>query len=367
MAKRKSLTEAANAEIQSKFNLSSFKNKKGLGNSSKFKEQEWIPFTPALSEALSLPGIPKGHLTITRGRSDTGKTTLMLEVATTAQSMGILPIFIITEMKWDFEHAIKMGFNAVASPDPNNPSDITYDGFFLYIDRSSIETIEDVAAFILDILDDQKQGNLPYDLLFLWDSSGSIPCKMSVEAKNNNPQWNAGAMATQFGNFVNQKFTMSRKVESPYTNTFFVVNKVGVQPALTPMSQPKMTNKGGDALYWDASLVITFGNVTNSGTSKIKAVKNKRNVEFAKRTKIAIDKIHLDNGIATQSTIIVTPHGFIKDDSNELNKYKKKYSDEWFEEKGGEMEVIEDQSEWEEGKTLSNILESIENITESEI
>ncbi len=29
---------------------------------------------------------------------------------------------------------------------------------------------------------------------------------------------------------------------------------VGVAPALTPMSQPKMTNKGGDTIYYDASL-----------------------------------------------------------------------------------------------------------------
>ncbi len=367
MAKQKSLTAAVDSALQSKFNLNSFKNKKGLDNSSKFKVQEWIPFTPALSEALSLPGIPKGHVTLARGRSDTGKTTLMLETATTAQKMGILPVFIITEMKWDFEHAIKMGFEATAVPNPDDEKDINYEGFFLYVDRSSIGTIEDVAAFILDILDEQHKGNLPYDLLFLWDSSGSIPCKMSVEAKNNNPQWNAGAMATQFGNFVNQKFTMSRKVESPYTNTFFVINKVGVQPALTPMSQPKMTNKGGDALYWDASLVITFGNVTNSGTSKIKAVKNKKNVEFAKRTKIAIDKIHLDNGIATQSTIIVTPHGFIKDDPNSLNKYKKDYSEGWFEDKKGNIEVIEDSSEWEEKQSVSTILESLENVEDSEI
>lgn len=362
---KKSLTEAANAAIQSKFSLASFKSNKGLSNNSQFKTQEWIPFTPALSEALSIPGVPKGAITLARGRSDTGKTTLMLEIAAQAQKDGVLPVFIITEMKWDFEHAIKMGFEVKGVPDPENPTDITYEGFFLYVDRSSIETIEDVSAFILDLLDEQKKGNLPYDLLFLWDSSGSIPCRLSIDAKNNNPQWNAGAMNTQFGNFVNQKFPMSRKVESPFTNTMFVINKVGVQPAATAMSQPKMTNKGGDTLYWDASLVITFGNITNSGTSKIKAVKNKKNVEFAKRSKIAIDKIHADHGIATQSTIIVTPHGFIKDDPNALNKYKKLYSSQWFEDPSGEIEVMEDTSEWVEGggdikSMLSNIQEEVD-------
>jgi hypothetical protein len=61
------------------------------------------------------------------------------------------------------------------------------------------------ATFIADLLDEQEKGRLPYDLLFLWDSIGSVPSKMSVEANKNNPMWNAGAMSQQFGNFINQK------------------------------------------------------------------------------------------------------------------------------------------------------------------
>jgi hypothetical protein len=357
---KKSLIEAANNEIKSAFDINKFKEKKGLSGGVKFKEQTFIPFSPPVKGALSIPGIPMGHLTLLRGRSDTGKTTLLLETAISAQKKGILPVFIVTEMKWDFEHAAKMGFELTRIEDPDDPSNVNYEGFFIYVDRSSLTTIEDVAAFILDLLDEQKKGNLPYDLCFFWDSSGSIPCKMSIEAKSNNPQWNAGAMATQFGNFVNQRFPMSRKSDHPYTNTFVVINKVGVQPAESPVGRPKMTNKGGDALYWDAALVITFGNITNSGTSKIKAVKNKKNVEFAKRTKIAIDKIHLEGGVATQSTVIVTPHGFIEDVENEIKKYKSKYSHEWFEEvSDDDISIIEDNSEWEEKQTITDILDSV--------
>ena len=360
MAKtKKSLTEAVGEELKSKFSLDKFKEKKGLDNNVKFKEQQFIPFSKSIKDALSIDGIPMGHLTIARGRSDSGKTTLLIETAINAQKQGILPIFIITEMKWDFEHAAQMGFELNRIIDPEDPTNINYEGFFMYVDRSTINVIEDVSAFILDILDEQKKGNLPYDLCFLWDSVGSIPCKMSVEAKSNNPQWNAGAMATQFGNFVNQKFTMSRKSNYPYTNTFFIINKVGVQPAESPMGRPKMTNKGGDAMYWDATLVITFGNITNSGTSKIKAVKDKKNVEFAKRTKIAIDKIHTGIGIATQSTVIVTPHGFIPDTDNSIAKYKKENSKNWFEGSDGDITIVEDLSEWEESGNILDILESI--------
>ncbi len=47
--------------------------------------------------------------------------------------------------------------------------------------------VEDIATFIIDLLTEQKKGNLPYDLLFIWDSVGSIPCDMSINQGKNNP------------------------------------------------------------------------------------------------------------------------------------------------------------------------------------
>ena len=78
-------------------------------------------------------------------------------------------------------------------------------------DWETINSIEDVAGFVLDLIDEQKKGNLPYDLLFLWDSIGSVPCEMSIKSNKNNNEWNAGAMSTQFGNNVNQRIVLSRK------------------------------------------------------------------------------------------------------------------------------------------------------------
>jgi hypothetical protein len=363
MAKRNNINDAASTAIKSSsgksFDLDSFKKSKNLSESSKFKKQRWIPFSPAVADALSIQGVPMGQVTIARGGSDTGKTTLMIEAAVSAQQLGVLPVFIITEMKWDFAHAKKMGLEVEVVSNNETGEEVDYKGFFLYVDRSSLNTIEDVSAFIADILDEQKKGKLPYDLLFLWDSVGSIPCDMSVKQGNNNPMWNAGAMATQFGNFINQQFPLSRKEKYPYTNTFFVIQKTGVQPALTPMSQPRMTNKGGNAMYWDAAIVITFGNVTNSGTSKINVQHKGKKVEFSKRTKIAIDKIHADCGIATASTVIVTPHGFIPDTPEAVKEYKKTYAHEWFEEVTDvdSLQITEDTSEWNESQSISPMLE----------
>jgi len=237
---------------------------------------------------------------------------------------------------------MQMGLKVEQTIDEETGEVLDYGGFFIYVDRESLNTIEDVSGFILDLMDEQKKGNLPYDLLFLWDSIGSVPCELSVRSNKNNNEWNAGAMSTQFGNGVNQKIVMSRKESSPYTNTLVVVNKVWTQKPESPMGQPKLMNKGGFAMWYDATFVVTFGNIMNAGTSKIKAIKDGKHVEFAKRTNLQIDKNHI-NGITTRGKIIMTPHGFIQDNDKDLKKYKDENTKEWSKILGGgDFDVVEE-------------------------
>lgn len=325
------------------FNLDEFKKSKNLQSNSSFKQQEWIPLSDAFNKAIGLPGLPKGHITMARGKSDTGKSTIFNEAVISAQNLGLLPVMIITEMKFSMDHLIEMGFGAERVVDEET-GELYYVGDFIYIDRSSLNTIEDVASFIADILDEQKKGKLPRELFFAWDSVGSLPCEQSIASGKNNPMWNAGAMAMQFGNFINQHFPMSRKKDSKYTNTLFIVQKVGVDYQIgTPNAKPRRTNAHGDAMFWDSTLVISLGNITNSGTSKIQAAKNKKTVTFAKRTKIAVDKNHITNA-TTEGRIIMTTHGFIEDTPYAVEKYKKAHRHEWIDTLGeGEVEVIQEQ------------------------
>jgi hypothetical protein len=351
---KKSLTAAVSGELKSAFSLEKFKEKKLLSTNVKFKPQRWIALSNAFQETTSIPGIPQGHIVLLRGHSDTGKTTALLEAAISAQKAGVLPVFIITEMKWNWDHAIQMGLQVDPIVDEDTGEILDYKGFFIYVDRETLQSIEDVAAFILDLLDEQKKGNLPYDLLFLWDSIGSVPCELSIKSNKNNNEWNAGAMSTQFGNGVNQKIVMSRKESSPYTNTLVCINKVWTQKPDNPMGQPKLMNKGGFAMWYDATFVVTFGNITNAGTSKIKAIKGGQQVEFAKRTNIQIDKNHI-NGITTRGKIIMTPHGFLEDDEKALKKYKDEHSDEWSRILGGgDFDVIEERDEPETTNFFEN-------------
>jgi len=346
--KKASLTEAVSKELKANFDLGKFKEKKMLNANAKFKPQQWIPLSQAFQDVTSIPGIPAGHIVLLRGHSDTGKTTALIEAAVSAQKRGILPIFIITEMKWSWEHAKQMGLEVNEVVDEETGEVLDYNGQFIYVDRETINSIEDVAAFILDLIDEQKKGNLPYDLLFLWDSIGSVPCEMSLKSNKNNNEWNAGAMSTQFGNNVNQRIVLSRKESSPYTNTLVCINKVWTLKPESPMGQPKLMNKGGYAMWFDSTFVVTFGNVMSAGTSKIKAIKDGKQVEFAKRTNLQIDKNHI-NGVTTRGKIVMTPHGFINDSDKEIKAYKEKQAESWRAVLGGiDFDIIEEDQEVED-------------------
>ena len=350
---KKSLSEAVSKEIRSKFDLSSFKEKKGLKQNVKFKEQTWIPLSQAFQDVTSIPGIPQGHIVLLRGHSDTGKTTALLETAVSAQKRGVLPVFIITEMKWNWEHAKQMGLQVEEVVDKDTGEIINYEGEFIYADRETIHTIEDVAKFILDLIDEQKRGNLPYDLVFLWDSIGSVPCEMSVKSNKNNNEWNAGAMSTQFGNSVNQRITLSRKESSEFTNTLVCINKVWTAKPESPMGKPKLMNKGGFAMWFDSTFVVTFGNISNAGTSKIKAIKDGKQVEFAKRVNLQIDKNHI-NGVTTRGKIVMTPHGFINDNDKELKEYKNENAQAWKDILGGaDFTIVEEEQAYNDITTYT--------------
>ncbi|MFA5067843.1 MAG: hypothetical protein WC466_07410 [Candidatus Izemoplasmatales bacterium] len=336
----------SNSPIKKKFfNLSDYKKERGLDNV-KFKSQEWLNFPSAFIDATGVPGIPLGSITLLRGHSDTSKSTALILSAIEAQKKNILPVFIITEMKWSWEHAKLMGLQFEETVDNKGVIE-NYDGFFIYADRGQLKTIEDVAAFINNLLDEQETGKLPFDLLFLWDSIGSVPCQMSVEKGKNNNEWNAGAISVQFGSHVNQRIVYSRKEDFPFVNTLVCVNKVWVRKPDSPMGQPVMKNKGGDTMYYDASFVITFGNIATAGINKIRATKNGKEVLFGTRVKVQIEKNHI-NGISTTNKIIVTPTGYIADDKKAIDAYKKQHLSYFMTllgEQGGDFDTIIDETE----------------------
>ena len=110
---------------------------------------------------------------------------------------------------------------------------------------------------------------------------------------------------------------MSKKDGYPYYNSLVVVTQVWVRKPEVFRGLPKLASKGGDTIPFNSELQITFGNVTNSGTSKLKIKKNGMEIVYATRTRVSVTKNHL-TGISLVTKIVATPHGFIADSPNDV-------------------------------------------------
>ena len=155
--------------------------KEKFSTSAKYKPQRFFDLGGDFLDAVGLPGPAIGHLNMFLGHSDTGKTTALVKTAVDAQKKGILPVFIITEQKWSFDHAKLMGFQCEEIVDEDT-GELDWDGFYIF--NNNFDYIEQITDYINSLLDAQEKGELDYSLLFLWDSVGSVPCKMTFEGKN---------------------------------------------------------------------------------------------------------------------------------------------------------------------------------------
>jgi len=304
--------------------------KSKFSKQAKFKSDRFFDLGSAFLDATGLPGPAMGHINMFLGHSDTGKTTALVKTAVDAQRKGILPVFIITEQKWDFPHAKLMGMEVEEVVDEET-GEIEYDGFFLF--NNHFEYIEQITDYINELLDAQEKGELDYDLLFLWDSVGSVPCKMTFDGKGGK-QHNASVLADKIGMGLNQRISGSRRVDKKHTNSLVVVNQPWVELPDNPFGQPKIKAKGGESLWLNSTLVFLFGNQKNAGTTKISAVKDKRKVRFATRSKISVMKNHVNGMGYEDGKILVTAHGFMagKDTTEEkksVEQYKSENSSYW--------------------------------------
>lgn len=323
--------------------IASFKDK--FSSKTKYKEIDFYYCGESFSKACGLPGPVMGGINMFLGHSNSSKTTAMILAAVDAQKKGHMPIFIITEKKWSWEHAIELGLNVTKNDDGE------WLGEFIFND--SFDYIEQATEFVNDVLDAQDKGEINQNILFLWDSVGSIPCKMTYEGKGGK-QHNASVLADKIGMGIHSRISKTKKDSAPYYATMVVINQPWVELPDGPWGQPQIKAKGGEALWLASSLVFLFGNEKKSGINHITATKNGRTITYAIRTKISILKNHV-NGISFKDgKIIAIPQGYIDDTKEALDDYKKKYSKYWNEIIAGDGdleirdEVIEDPIAYEE-------------------
>jgi hypothetical protein len=328
MAKSKTLDKK-------QFDFNSLKEK--FSSKAKFKPDRYLNCGEAFYKSCGVPGPAVNAINMFLGHSNTSKTTALVLAAVDAQKQGMLPVFLITENKWSFPHAKELGLDC-------QNEDGEWDGFFLF--RNDFDYIEQITDYINSLIDAQEKGDLPYSLVFFWDSVGSIPSQMTFEGRGSIMK-NAQVLAEKVGMGIHGRITKTKRFDSPYDNTMVIINQPWVQMPDNPFGQATIKAKGGEALWLASSLIFLFGNQKSAGVSYITATKGGRTVSYATRTKITILKNHITGLGYKDSKILATPHGFILDMKEEVEKYKKEYSQYWngILEGSGEISFSEEEGE----------------------
>lgn len=294
--------------------------KEKFSSKTKYKELDYYFCGDSFLKACGIPGPIMGGINMFLGHSNSSKTTAMILAAVDAQKRGHLPIFIITEKKWSWEHAIELGLQAVKNEDGEWVGDFIFNDSFDYIEQAT--------DFVNEIMDHFEKGDFEQSILFLWDSIGSIPCKMTYDGKGGK-QHNASVLADKIGMGIHSRISKTKKDTSPFYASMVIINQPWVELPDNPFGQPTIKAKGGEAIWLASSLVFLFGNEKKAGINHITATKGGRTVSYAIRTKISILKNHV-NGIAFKDgKIIAVPQGYIDDTKEALELYKKQYSQYW--------------------------------------
>lgn len=332
------------------------------------KELSFIPMPEAFVEATKLPGIPQGYGTIVCGWSNTGKSTLKNCLIASCINNGILPVIFETESNFDWKYAIDCGVKATpvyGDVDVEKVDEETgevfvttenkivdYEGDFLYFDtkilcemygdmdysagkrgtkRRKEAVIEDIAYAINDLLDKQDEGVIMQPMCFIWDSVGSLISYRSLTSKVSNNMWDAGALSVSFNNLLNSRIPMSRKIDSPYTNTFFCVNKIWNDSMNSMGGAASVELKGGRSLFFSCRLILHLGGVAKASVKKLTAVAKGQTYSYGIETKIKVTKNQLPNpfNITYEDSIACVHNGLWSVDR--LDAYKKTYAKELLE------------------------------------
>ena len=359
--KKKDFKRASISSIKEKLNLT-VKSSEDLVKSSADKPMDFIVLPEAFSNAIKLPGIPKGYLSIVTGWSNTGKSTIKNCLIASCINSGILPVIYETENNFDFKYAIDCGMKAepvfgdVDVEDVDQETGevtyhterriIDYTGDFLYFDnkilaeqygnndystgkqsktKRKVAVLEDIAYSMATILDMQDNGDIQQPICFIWDSIGSIGSYKSYVSKSGNNMFDAGAIAQAFNDIINNRIPSSKKVSEPYTNTFFCINKIWNDSMNSMGGVPSIELKGGKTFFYGARLILHLGGIAKSATKKLDATAKGNKYQYGIITKIRTTKNQLPTpwNVTYEGEMACVHNGLLNPE--QLDDYKKTY------------------------------------------
>lgn len=254
--------------------------------------ESWIEMPPYFQRATGAKGFPVGHITQVVGKSDTGKTTLIMEGMIRTQKSGGIVYLIDSEHKFSFERFTLMGGIA---------EDI------IVIPVESLEEAWNAWVTVNEDIADFRKKDQTTPVMTVWDSvAASVPdaileadaedAHVSVDAKINNKEIRKI-----------RKRIRDNKIAAVFINhTYMTMPKFGIAEEVV---------KGGSEMFFMSTLILK-----TKRRGWLKRTVNTVEEKFGVWSLLEVFKGHLGGSKATTPFYIVGQG--ILPDQKELNDYK---------------------------------------------
>lgn len=277
-----------------------------------YKEQEYITMPKPVQEALGMPGFPIGGTSALYGLSDCGKTGVLLNGAARAQKQGVLPIIIVTENKLNRDRILAAGI------DPKKA-----------IIKEDLKYLEHVYDYISMKTQEVKEGKLPMNVHFFWDSVAGTPSVESVEftkegkiVKKFTNQKNANVIGF-YNPIIANIISETRRKDCPHTVGLTMVTQAYVKPPEFPGAPSTIVPNGGEKIWFPMSLVVEV-----KEGMRLKAKHNGKNIEYGMVSKLKVKKNHMSE-LNCEGEIVLLGTDIIENDKSVIDEYKDKNRDKW--------------------------------------
>lgn len=254
--------------------------------------EDWIDMPTYFQRAVGARGIPVGHITQVVGKSDTGKSTLVMTAMIQVQKDGGIVYLIDSEHKFDFNRYEKMGGTAKN---------------IIVCSVDSLEAAWNAQETILGTIEEFRKSNPDTKILSVWDSvAASVPDRIldseaeqahvSVEAKINN-------VAVR----KLRKRIKTAKVAALFINhSYWTMPKFGIAEEVV---------KGGAEMFFMSTLILK-----TKRRGKLKRVVNSVDEVYGVHSLLEVFKGHLGGSKAITPFFIVG-QGILATEK-ELSDYK---------------------------------------------
>jgi len=273
-----------------------------------YKPLQYVNMPQCFQNAIGLPGIPLGYLSMAYGLSDSGKTEILLHIAQEAVKQDILPILVFSENKIEKLRLVEKGLIAGEN----------------CIVEEHISVLEDFYDYVSMKVEDLKSNRLKMNCMILLDSIAGLPSKESFEVdkegrinKKYGPQKNAQTIG-YFNPIIAKRVASTREMNCDYSLGLFMVNQAYKQPPEFPGAPTTVVPNGGEKIWFTLGLSFEV-----KEGKRIKQTINGQNHEIALVCKLKVKKNHI-NGVYTEGSVVLAGSEMFDEDEKLIKEYKDK-------------------------------------------